>query len=666
MDEPFEDRLDLLLAEGDRRRPALDGGLASKTAEDAPRPKSAAIKELRRIEADWNDLSHQGWAVIIPEGRRGDRMLEAVEALRDLRDREQGAPSLVFRAPPEMDARRASDWKEHHLHPEGGAEEDSPLYTLILGDLDDVSAELQHVLATDTLVGRIHFADDDGGPDLDAFAAYADKVVRAEEGDPEDASPDLLFHVADDGTAATIAGRKRLIEPGMAFARERLKSGKLKAAKVEELHAETTSEMLGAAARSRPAVLLSVSHGLGPPRIGYRGDERRRRRQGSMVLGPDEILDADTMAGQPFLPGGMWFYLACFGAGTPQVSAYRAWLSQLAERGGHKERVEPVLRALPGPGERPFVATLPQAALASKSGPLAVISHLDLAWTYGFSGGLGQSESRASRLLGPIEKIVQGSRAGVALGRLMQEYGEINDDLMREYQLDRDARADGRPSPVDPVEMAHTWMLRNDLRGYILLGDPAVRLPLSRGMHEANTARPAKPEKRSPSVHAPRPESRVTESIHAPRAEGRAAESVYAPRTGRPGPGRAMESVALRAAESVAAAPPRSAYPPPRQPASVPVAAPAPAPSRALGPFPKAAPARTGPFQARTILPPPEPAPEAPPAETALSPEGAVLAMLTGDLPPRAIARRAGVPLETLWAWLDEYRDAGRSRLRVT
>ncbi|AUX45946.1 uncharacterized protein SOCE26_074480 [Sorangium cellulosum] len=74
--------------------------------------------------------------------------------------------------------------------------------------------------------------------------------------------------------------------------------------------------------------------------------------------------------------------------------------------------------------------------------------------------------------------MVRGSRAGVALGTLLQSYGEANDALMASYQLAASARVEGRPDPTDRIDRAHLWMLRNDLRGYVLLGDPAARLPL--------------------------------------------------------------------------------------------------------------------------------------------------------------------------------------------
>jgi hypothetical protein len=180
----------------------------------------------------------------------------------------------------------------------------------------------------------------------------------------------------------------------------------------------------------------------------------------------------------PFLPEGMWFCLACFGAATPPRSAFHAWLTLLAREGGQKDLSQAVLESLPKEGERPFLAALPQAALANPRGPLAVIGHGDLAWTYGFTTVGAPARGRASRITGALEVLANGSRAGVALDALMRAYREVNDGLMTEYQERQDALIEGRPDPVDPVEHAARWMERNDLRGYVLLGDPAARLCL--------------------------------------------------------------------------------------------------------------------------------------------------------------------------------------------
>jgi hypothetical protein len=87
--------------------------------------------------------------------------------------------------------------------------------------------------------------------------------------------------------------------------------------------------------------------------------------------------------------------------------------------------------------------------------------------------------------------MIRGSRAGVALEALLRFYRETNDTLMASYQLEADARVQGRADPTDREERGHLWMLRNDLRGYVLLGDPAARLPLAQHTVRAVTSAPA-------------------------------------------------------------------------------------------------------------------------------------------------------------------------------
>jgi hypothetical protein len=555
-----EDRLDLLLADADERRPVLDEGLPGDTAQRAPKPRKARdANHWRRTDADRNDLPLQRWAVIALEGREGDQVLEAIKPLVALRESEQGAPARVYRVPPGMDAKQSADFRREIYWSEDVAEEERPLYLMMLGDLHHTSVELQHALANDALAGRIHFANSAGETDLAGYAAYADKVVRyAQHGTPE-TSPDLLFYVTPDGGAATVTGKARLVGPSLATATEALAFGKLPAASVREISAASVDDLLIGGGGARPSVLLSVSHGLGAPRRGWRREEDAWRRQGALVIDHEEILDAERLRGQPFLPGGMWFYLACLGAGTPAASVYHAWLSQLAQEDRYGGNLKAVLHSLPASGQRPFVAALPQAALANPAGPLAVIGHVDLAWTYGFSGTKSLSESKKSRIYRPLEVLVRGSRAGIALEALMEFYRGANDELSQSYQLEADARVEGRADPTDRADRAHLWMLRNDLRGYVLLGDPAVRLPL--------------------------------------------------------------QQLALRAM------------------------APAPAPAEVRS------------AQAEV------PAENAVTAASTLAREAAVLAMIRGDEAPRAIAARELVALETLWAWVDAYRAAGRERL---
>jgi hypothetical protein len=492
-----DDRLDLLLAEADEHRPVLDKGLPSEATLQGPKATKITGAEdtfLRRMDgADANDLKLQRWGVIAPNGPSGDRLLEAIQPLIRLREEEQGGKVDIYRVPPEMTASEAVDWNEKVYWTGKVSDEDRPLYLLMLGDLHEMPTELQHTLANSTHVGRIHFADRAGNTDLDGYEAYAKKVARFAREGTEFTSPDMAFFVAPDGTTATITGEARLVRPSVETS-ERLKAkGKLPASEVRELAVDTVDDLLAAGSGERPSVLLSVSHGMGPPRRGW-SPEEAQQRQGALIVGHGEVLDAERLLEQRFLPGGMWFCLACYGGGTPSVSAYHTWLSQLAAEGAWSGRAETVLKSLPQPGQRPFVAAMPQAALRNPNGPLGVIGHLDLAWTYGFTSVKNPSEGRSLRMFKALQSLVRGDRAGVGLNALLTFYREANDALMASYEAEERARENKRKDPTDRVHRGHLWMLRNDLRGYVLLGDPAARLPLKQLALAPKAAEAAPPE----------------------------------------------------------------------------------------------------------------------------------------------------------------------------
>jgi hypothetical protein len=235
-------------------------------------------------------------------------------------------------------------------------------------------------------------------------------------------------------------------------------------------------ELLRVAGPTRAGVLLSLSHGVGPPARGWASAEEQRAWQGALVLTPQQVLTADMLRSTPFLPGGMWFCLACFGAATSDRSLFAPWLSQLSQQPTYAQQLEPVLKSLPRAGERPFVAALPQAALANPQGPLAVIGPSELSWMYGDLDHDQLYRSRASCMTRVLDAMAGGDRVGVALEQLTRFYRETNDRLMADYQARQEALVYQSRDPIEPREHGNRWMLRNDLRGYILLGDPAVRL----------------------------------------------------------------------------------------------------------------------------------------------------------------------------------------------
>lgn len=595
MSAGHEAPLQLLLTEADEYIPVLADGLDERHLERAPRPEGDAGKPVLEAHgADPNDLPAQRWGVVAPRGERGDRMLTAIDALVQHRRTQQHAAPKEFRVPPDMDLAAAISWRDAVLRAEGVPEDERPRYLLVLGDLHEVSLELQHVLAAGALVGRLHCSD------LAGLRRYAEKVVQAELA-AETGRPRALYYTAEDGSLAVQLGRDLLVDPCVARSLELAKGGRLALADVLEVppgdgQAVALLQLAGATPH---AVMLSVSHGLGAPRKGWRTPEEQRARQGALFLGVEELA-AEAVADAPFLPGGVWMSLACFSAGTPATSTFHPWLAALA--GGAPD----VLRSLPRPGERPFVAALPQAALANPHGPLAVIGHVDLAWTFAFTDPASR-DSRASRIFSTLRTLLAGGRAGVALDALMRTYRDTNDDLMSRYHRQRDAAAHREPDPEDPRRLGRLWLQRNDLRGYVLLGDPAVRLAVA----------PSQPARRDDPPALPLPDGRP-----------RAAPSLPAAPPASPPEVRASPSE-VRAA----AAPDERPRARPRRPEPPPPAAPA---------------------SAR---------PTEPPHPADASPERAVLALLHGDESPREIATRFGISVAELFVWLDRYRHAGRRGL---
>jgi hypothetical protein len=483
--EPPQETLELLLARADDHQPTLPSGLALESVQDAPRPerlpRRAEVPLLERLDADPNALPEQRWGVIAPEGSEGDPLLQALAPLMEHRARQQDAEVKVYRVRPDMDAAQAVEWRERVYRSESVPEEERPRYLLMLGSPGQVSFELQHVLAQGAFVGRLHFATPEGAPDLASHAAYVEKVLAHERSAEEAEAPDVLLYTATDGSRATAWGHQLLMEPCRKMVETRWiprhLARRLQVLPDESPEPEALPRVAGAV---RSGVLLSVSHGLGAPREGWASARQQRARQGALCLAPGLELTADRVRHPPFLPGGVWFCVACFGAATPSKSAFHAWLSMLARRQLFPGRPEAVLESLPRPGEPPFLAALPQALLANPRGPLAFLGHSDLAWNFGFANLDDLTESRASRILSALEVLAKGSRVGVALDALMRSFRDVNDGLMSAYQERQEALEEGRPDPTNPKRVGYLWMLRNDLRGYLLLGDPAVRLPLQR------------------------------------------------------------------------------------------------------------------------------------------------------------------------------------------
>lgn len=470
--------LNLLLARADDHTPVLAEGLPHDTAGDQTIERGdIGGTTFYDLGAGGNQLDAQGWGVVAPLGPRGDELLARIKPLIDARAAAMDLPPRIYRVPATMTTEQALRWRQDVYHSDDP--DLIPRYQLFLGDLHEVPLELQQVQAPDGFVGRLAFADPDG------YDAYVDKVLRWERRPSAAPRGDACFFSVHDGSAATTIGHRGLMQPTLDKARAMQAEGRFQAGKIEalgDLAQPAQDELLRAAAGLEAGVLFTMSHGEGAPRQGWSSSRAQLDGQGAMSFGASGNLPGRELVGKTFAPGGIWFMFACFGAGTPVRSRFHPWLAQLAASGRYRGRPDEVLASLPRGDQRPFIAALPQAALASPGGPLAFVGHLDLAWTYSFMEiADGRQKGRPEKYYNMLKSLVRGDRVGVALQEIERFYNDKNQELTDLYDLAEEATLLGTPPLAGHrVKISHLWMVRQDLSGYILLGDPAVQLPLAR------------------------------------------------------------------------------------------------------------------------------------------------------------------------------------------
>lgn len=417
--------------------------------------------ELGDPFGDPNDIAVQGWAVIVSS--EDVELVASLGPLLDLREEEIGRRPEVLEVPRDVEP---EVWRDEVYRRDRPLEE-VPRFLLILGDLDRVPMSLQQHLCHEAFVGRLPTRD------LRVCAAYAEKVCRAEAQRP-DAGADVVFYSSRDGSAAVEEAERHLLKPCASGLQIGRRSGRLPARSVRTVdgrrfldHSDVTDPR-----SSARTVLVSVAHGLGAPDGGWTSAADQRALQGALVMNGERLFGAREVSRAPFIPGGAWLSVACFGAATPAEDVYFQWAQQL--------RVAPstlnyLLESQPIDG-RGFVAATASAALANPEGPQCVYGHAGLAW--GCSYLDAAERSRADRFSDLVGALVKGRRAGVALGAsLHRSFWRVDAMIVdAERRAANAPRRFGRASAPDQEQIDYLRLTREDLRAYMLLGDPAVRI----------------------------------------------------------------------------------------------------------------------------------------------------------------------------------------------
>ncbi len=428
---------------------------------------------------DANDLASAGWGAIFPaarpnspEAERIQKIREALKPLLDLRREQAGERYGLFnpaRRRREDGAVRPGESVRDFLRRYGTQYGNSPdpdlvpYYLLIVGSPEAIPFEFQYLLDTQYAVGRLDFGDD-----LEAYRNYAHSVVAAERGNVGAARRAVFFGATNPGDRPTQLSTEHLIKPLFTTfsADSPLEATLITGAAATKAH--LLEVLRGKVTGGPPAFLFTASHGLEFP---LDDPQHRQPLQQGALLGSDwrpaergPVRPEYYLAAQDLLNdasinllGTIAFLFACYSAGTPLYDAF----TQRAFR-----RYGTVI------AERPFVAALPKAMLSlPQGGALAVIGHVERVWATSFFGGgqhyLQTFEAALQSLLH------QGEPVGHALTHFNDRYTSLAAELAQEMEL-----IDPMSAGAEALELVRLWTENNDARGYILLGDPAVRLPV--------------------------------------------------------------------------------------------------------------------------------------------------------------------------------------------
>jgi hypothetical protein len=336
-----------------------------------------------------------------------------------------------------------------------------PYYLLIVGDPERIPFEFQYALQTQYAVGRLYFQTPA------EYSRYARSVVQSENGSFSLPPTIALFGPQDPADSATTQALDRLFSPLLDTLLDRQRDRDWKIDDVLESDATKTRLLNLLGGPETPALLFSGSYGASTPAH----DPEQQEIQGAIMCqvtptprsgvkpeSPQDYLAAGDIGEEARLLGSIAFLFGGWSAGTPHLDSFPS------NRGGQKELAP-----------SPFIARLPQRLLGhAKGGMLAVIGHVDQAWTTSFSWrGV---ELAINHFSGTLRRLMEGYTVGAAAEPITQRYHQLSSMLAEELQ--QVFFYDGKR---DDPELAQLNLYTVDTRNFIILGDPAVRLPLENG-----------------------------------------------------------------------------------------------------------------------------------------------------------------------------------------
>jgi hypothetical protein len=433
---------------------ALPSMAVTEFAEKIRRHHLSPRGEGRGVKAGINArcLQEAGWGVVFAEGA-DQQVRDALRALLDLR---QGLSPRYFRELKYLPGEnRLSFLARHHVGPGPVDPKKVPYYLLIVGGPEEIPFRFQQDLDVQYAVGRVAFET------LEEYERYATSVVEVETQKITRPRRATFFGVCNHDQPTRLS-QEKMVLPLAQKVREDVPDWDVQMILGQEaVKARLLRHLEG---EEEAAFLFTAGHAVC---FSSRNEERQRQRQGALLMsdwpgpvgweGPipeDYYFAASDLSEKASLHGLISFHFACFSAGTPEYDAF-------AQSQGRRLRV-PITR-------EPFVGLLPQKLLSHPNGgALAVIGHVDRAWESSFLWPDAGSQ------LAVFESLAHELLTGVPVGLAMEHFGQRYSDIAVAFcQALLAAQETGAD---DVLQTARLWTAYHDAQGYVILGDPAVRV----------------------------------------------------------------------------------------------------------------------------------------------------------------------------------------------
>jgi hypothetical protein len=408
------------------------------------------------------NLADLGWAVIFPENA-DPAIAEALSPLLEWRKSKAGAKNAAYYhefsgATGYHPGESVQNFLDR-VGVTGGPVEPAklPYYILIVGDPAVIPFEFQYGLDAQYAVGRIAFET------VEEYSLYANSVVYSESQDTLVPRKFGIFAPQYESDVATRMAQQLLISPLLDRIAGRNPDWRLESRLAGEATKAGLRDLLAGA--DAPGLLFCISQA--PT---WTADQpEQTARQGELLCSdwpsvsrdasnPVVTFGASDVDVSGSLLGSVIFVLASNSAGTPASADFASSVA------------EPKTLA-----RRPFLSRTAQHLLSHPSGgALAVIGHVEQAWAYSFVTERNKPDVSLFEEL--FTRLMIGYTVGAAKEVFNQRYTMLCVQLADQLRRQLDAQGQLRGDTSGQSKVSQLIVRTLDLRNYIVLGDPAVRL----------------------------------------------------------------------------------------------------------------------------------------------------------------------------------------------